>query len=344
MATARLLTRQDWLALAPTFGDHNFEQSLTYAEAAAARVGAVSRLIAVEDDDQVLAIANVRVKAVPGLGRGIAWIPSGPLTLRRDRPAPDADQLAEILGVLNRKIAGEMGHILRLRLPGQAPFPLEVVQAAMAGAGFRATIKARDYHSAVVDLTRTEAELMAALHAKWRSNLRHALKVGISTDTGDTPELRRRFLQLYAQLRQDKGFQVDIPPEFYFGLTQSDLKLEILIVHKDGADLGASVIAQVGDSAVYAFAATPDVGRDLRAGYFLTWESIGRARAMGARQLDLGGIDPGGENATVARFKVRINAAPFATQAYEASGGGPVARLILGLEALHRRVIVRKGN
>lgn len=338
MPTARFMSDREWLALAPLFWDSSFEQSLTYGQAAASRIGGTLRPVLVEDGTDPLAIALARIKAIPGLGRGIAWIPSGPMTHRRDRPPVDQDGLAQMLQALRGLICQREGHILRLRLPALAQFLPEVTSAAMARAGFQVTTRALPYHTALMDLTLDDDRLMAALHHKWRTNLRHALKAGMQVEAGDTPDLRARFLTMYHAMRAAKGFHADITPEFHFGLSGPDYHLNILVIHKDGVDVAGSVSVMVGDSSDYLFAATPEVGRDLRAGYLLTWESILQARRRGARAFDIGGIDIKGDNPEVARFKERLNGTPASNEAYEADGGGPVPKLIRGLESLRLRM------
>ena len=117
--SARPISEREFLAMAGGFLDRNYEQSLTYERAAAARIGAGTQIFAIEAGADVLALALVRVKAVPGLGRGIAWVPSGPLVVRQGL-APDAAHLAAVLGALRQRVAVEEGHILRVRLAGQS--------------------------------------------------------------------------------------------------------------------------------------------------------------------------------------------------------------------------------
>lgn len=337
MATARILTPFEWLPLAATFDDQNFEQCLTYGQAAAARIGGTSRLIAIEDAGQVLALAHLRLKKVPGLGRGIAWAPSGPLTLRQGQPRPDAARLGTILAALRQQVCVTEGHVLRLRLPAQAGHDPDMVTEAMTTAGFAPTTKALTYHTILMDLSKDADRTMADLNHKWRTNLRHALKAGLTAERGNDPALRARFLALYERIMAAKGFKADISPEFHYALSGPDYQLETILVSKDGVDLAGAVNGYVGPSTIYLFAATPDIGRELRAGYFLTWEILDMGRARGTTTLDLGGFDPE-ENQTVRRFKDYMNGTTISSYPYQTDAGGLLPALIRKAEALRHRL------
>ena len=179
---------------------------------------------------------------------------------------------------------------------------------------------------------------MDRLNGKWRTDLRYALKSGLSLEIGMTPALQARFLVLFRAIQAAKGFAPDITPEFHFALSGPDMSHDILILTKDGQDLAGIVIGTSGGCAVYLFGATAEAGRALRAGYLLTWEGIRLSQQRGLDWYDLGGVDFD-ENPDVARFKDRMNGLRIeAAGPYEAHAGGPVAHLIKGLEGLRARL------
>ncbi|MCB9382084.1 MAG: peptidoglycan bridge formation glycyltransferase FemA/FemB family protein [Acidimicrobiaceae bacterium] len=239
---------------------------------------------------------------------------------------------------LRERLVVEEGHILRVRLAGQSLVDSEVEHEAFVRAGFHPTNWDHAYHSALMDLTKSDADLMAALDHKWRTNLRHGLQAELAIDVGDTADLRARFLTLYDDAQRLKGFDVDIPPEFYFELAGPDLRLDVLIVHQDGVDLAGGVSGFTGPAGIYLFAATPQAGRQFRAGYLLTWQVITRSRELGATTFDIGGIDVTGHNEEVARFKHRLHGTPIDNQVYETDGGGSAVPMIRALEGLHHRM------
>jgi hypothetical protein len=327
----------DWPALAAGFEDLGFEQCLPYAQAAATRIGAEAWFLRVERAGVPVAAAGTRIRRIPGLGRGIAWVPSGPLILPRGGPVPDAATLGAILTALRDRIAGQEGHVLRLRLSGLAQQEPEGVRRTALEAGFADTPRAPRYRSIAIDLTRSPEALMAALNGKWRTDLRFALKSGLTLQRGTGPAIEARFLAMLGAVQAAKGFRPEIGPAFHFPLHGRDYAVETLIAVKDGQDVAGIVTGTAGGCATYLFGATADAGRPLRAGYFLTWEAIRLAQARRLAWYDLGGTDAA-TNPDVTRFKERMNGLPLFAEAFEARPPGLAPRLVLGAEALRARL------
>jgi hypothetical protein len=336
--SVREVSQVDWPACAEQFRDLSFEQSLTYGRAATARIGGKLQCLILERDGQPVAAAQVRIKTLPGLGRGIAWIASGPLLQPLDGPTPDPAVIAEVFAALRTELALRQGHVLRLRLPGIAFHDTGAIATIAQATGFTPTDRAPVYRSIAIDLGQDEAALMTALNGKWRTDLRYAQKSGLTLEAGRSPDMQARFLVLFRDIQAAKGFAPDITPEFHFALSGPDLSYDILIITKDGQDMAGIVIGTSGLCTVYLFGATAEAGRALRAGYMLTWEGIRLAQGRGMHWYDLGGVDFD-ENPDVARFKDRMNGKSIdAAGPYETHSGGPLAHLIKALETLRTKL------
>lgn len=330
----RTVSAADWPALAAGFRDMSFEQSLPYARAAAARIGAELQLLAVEEAGIPVAAAALRIKRVPGLGAGIAWAPSAPLILPENGPIPQVQSLISILAALRGHLSQ---HVLRFRLSGLAGQEAGAFRALAAEAGFAPTPRAKGYRSIGIDLSRGTEALMAGFNGKWRTDLRFALKSGLVLERGTDTALQQRFMAMFETVQAAKGFHTDITPEFHFAQQGPDYRVETLIAVKDGADVAGIVTGRAGRTTTYLFGATAEAGRPVRAGYFLTWEAILAAMAEGQAWYDMGGIDAE-TNPEVTRFKERMNGVPLHAEAYEATAPGLRARLVLGAERLRARV------
>jgi hypothetical protein len=330
----------DWPALAAGFSDLHYEQSLAYAVPAAARLGARARFLVLERDGAPVAGAVTRIKAVPGLGRGIAWIASGPFCQPCGGVAPDRETRAAILEALREELADRQGHILRLRPPALPPEDPADWAAAAQAAGFAPTGRANSYRSFAFDLAQDEEALMMASSGSWRRHLRAAMRAGLEVERGrpGERELGARFRALYDEMRGFKAFGESIAPEFFFGLDGPDFGCEVLMARKGGRDVAAVVAGDAGESSVYLFGATGAAGRELRAGYLLAWEGALRAKAAGLAWYDLGGVDEA-ENPEGFRFKSRAGGVEIvAAGPFEARPGGPLPRLVTGLEGLRARL------
>lgn len=337
MIAVREVEAADWPRVSGRFADLGFEQSLTYSAAAAARIGAELRLFALERAGVPVAAAALRLRRVPGLGRGIAWIPSGPLLRPPDAAPPDPETAVAALSALRERIAGDEGHILRFRLSGLSGFSTDEAPAIAASAGFAPTVRASAYRSIVLELRADTATLMQALNGKWRTDLRYAMKSGLGIEIGETPDFEARFLRLFAEVQGAKGFSPEITPQFHFALSGPDFPRQVLMATRDGVDIAGIVTGAAGATTTYLFGATAEAGRRFKAGYLLTWTGIERARAEGRLWYDLGGVDATA-NPDVARFKERMNGLPIAAEPFEARPAGPVGGLITNLETLRARL------
>jgi len=331
-----------WPEVSAQFRDLTYEQSLTYAGPAADRIGAEAEFVTLTDDTgRIVAAACLRIKRVPGLGRGIAWIASGPLVCPKDQPEPDADRLRAVFAALGQ-YAQKTGHILRLRFAAPSGLEAGQMDQIAVSEGFGITQKAGSYRTVLIDCTPDEETLMAALHGKWRNPLRNALKAEIELEYLPLAECTERFDRLYREVQAAKGFDPDIPPEFYYALDGPDFTHEVLIARKDGADIAAMTIGHTGQNAVYLFGATSELGRRLNAGHFLMWQATLRCRELGRKCFDLGGIDPD-TNPSVTRFKQRTGGADVtACGPYEYRPSGLAPTLVGAAEALHSRLKGRK--
>ncbi|TMV07012.1 GNAT family N-acetyltransferase [Ruegeria sediminis] len=331
--TLRRVAPDDWPELCRGFEDLTYEQTLTYAKAAAERIGSNAEFVSLHNAlGAPVAAACLRVKRAPLLNRGIAWIAAGPLTRLENDDMLDADTLCGVLRDL-RQYAHFSGHTLRLRFPASVSVPDEVI----ARAGFVPTARAPVYRTVLIDPKQNDEKLLAALHGKWRNPLRNALKAELDLETGPIRFLSQRFQILYEQVQAAKGFRPDIPPEFYYSLSGEDFDHTVLVARKDGEDIGAMTLGIAGSNATYLFGATSPTGRRLNAGHYLMWRAVLHCRELGLKCLDLGGIDPD-VNPDVTRFKLRTGGRDStAAGPYEAWPKGPVAGLIGLAESLHRK-------
>jgi lipid II:glycine glycyltransferase (peptidoglycan interpeptide bridge formation enzyme) len=323
-----------WIAVVADFADHNYEQSSDYAKAMAAKSGAVSRFLVARRGGEVIAAACVRIKALPLVRRGIAYISGGPLLNRRS--GGDRAQRQAALRALRRKLVDEDGHVLYLRPPLSPGYPSGELEADMAEAGFRPTERVRSYRTVVVGLSRTEEELRKRLAGKWRTDLNFAGRAGFSVEQG-AGDYAGRFMRLFGQMRESKDFDVNVDPEVTMSLPAETTGLVVLIASKDGRDAAGHVLSLLGDTAVYLFGATNEDGRAGKAGYLLNWQAMLLAKHRGLSWYDLGGIDPDA-NPGGYRFKARMGGEEvIAPGPFMAAPDGIVGGLLDGLVGLRRR-------
>lgn len=332
-----VVSSDDWDILLKQFADANYRQLAAYSMAASARVNAISINVAIREGGSLLGLCNVRIRKLPLLSFGIAYVNGAPLVLNSDKSIDCATSLSRCLNALRKEFVGARGHVLRVIGVARADMLPEVAHRAFLDAGFVAT-SAKGYRTIFVDVKRELPEIRRGFDQKWRNILNKAERQDLQIIRGTAPDLFEKFGQLYSGLVARKKLKVDLGPEFFVALQDNLAVPDQLVVHlaMQGDNVVAGHIgAYHGDTAVYLLGAANEAGNKSNASYLLQWRVIEYAQERGCNWYDLGGIDPEG-NPDVYRFKARIGGVDVcAPGPYES--GTPLRRAILqNLESLYR--------
>lgn len=152
----------------------------------------------------------------------------------------------------------------------------------------------------VIDLTKSEEELLSVMHHKTRYNIRVAGKRNVVVAEGEDVE---QFLKLLKKTaKRDKFFPH--PDDYYRKLINfPDLETKLYFAKHSGKVVAAALVLMFGDTAYYLHGASDYEHRSLMAPYALHWHIIKELKVQGLRLYDLWGINakkwPG-----VTRFKL----------------------------------------
>jgi len=320
------LERRRWDELVSGFSDLGLSQTWEYGEAVAALQGAECRHVAIRDGGDVIGLADVRIKRIPLLGGGIAYISAGPLTRRG--PTPNLDRFAAAAIALRQEFCDRQGLVLRILAPVSTPEVNEAFGAKLISLGFEPSDRGRSYETVLLDLSPELDDLRSSCGKMWRRCLRQSERADLSVEVGEDESLYRNFLSVYAEMRERKTFGIELDPDFYARLRPKLPEAERLrsyVARSNGELAGALVISMLGDTAFYLLGATNELGRKTRASYLLHWRVICEARERGLRWYDLGGIDEA-ENPGGYRFKSTMGG-------IEVRAAGPVQALPPGIRA-----------
>ena len=303
------LDRAQWESAVRQFGDYSYRQSWAYGVKLAAKRGATSEHVAIRRGDQTVGVADVRIKALPMMGGGLAYISGGPLVHRLDGSSDALECLDLSLDALVREFVQGRGLTLRIVAPIGVPEENKSVAERLERAGFFRTERGESYRTVLLDVERPLEEIRSAFHRHWRRHLngseRNNLEVTFGTELDRFEEVAR----MSEALRARKGFEVDLDADFYADV-QTELEeqdqLVVGMVLKDGTPVAENITAIHGDTAVYLVGASSEAGLGAKAGYLMHWRTIELVRERGLRWYDLGGIDPVA-NPGVTSFKLRTN-------------------------------------
>lgn len=297
--------RQTWQQLAPSFLDYNYRQLWDFGGACAQRVGAFNEHVAVYDGDELIGLADVRIKCIPFLKTGIAYINGGPLIRRNGDEDDNLNRLQITLTELVEVYVKQKKLVMRIQLPLAFDSWSGILNKTFMDIGFDVGTHLQPYRTFVVDLGLSLEVIRKQFLQKWRNCLNNSEKRNLTVKTGVNNHLFAEFISLFGELKQRKDFDVQLSPEFYTNVQDrlpEGERFYITIVCENDQPAAGHIGSFLGDTSVYLLGATNRVGLQNKAAYLAQWSFIQEAKARGCRFYDLGGIDPD-ENPGVYRFK-----------------------------------------
>ena len=163
----------------------------------------------------------------------------------------------------------------------------------------------------LIDLTKSEDELLSAMRSKWRYNIRLAQKKGVVVrayraegDKADNPSLDSDasraldiFYELYKTTASRDGIAIHAKKyyEDLFALSASHKDAPLITVYiasHEGENLASIITLFSKSEAVYLYGASSNAKRNLMPAYLLQWTAICDAKFYGSAVYDFYGMPP----------------------------------------------------
>lgn len=274
-----------------------------------------------------LAAAMVLRRPIPtgGFARKMCllYVPKGPLldwsdAVLRGRVLDDLQALARRSGAIFLKADPDV--LLGTGIPGQ-PDAIETE----TGRQVRAELERRGWlfspdqiqfrNTVLLDLTPSEAEILARMKQKTRYNIRLAEKKGVRLRLATTQDLPLLY-RMYAETSARDGFVIR-SEDYYQSVWSAFLRpapdggpqpwAEALLAEVDGQAAAGLFLFYFAGRAYYLYGMSRQTHREKMPNHLLQWEAIRRAKANGCTQYDLWGapdeFDPSDSLWGVFRFK-----------------------------------------
>jgi len=243
-------------------------------------------------------------------GSSFAYVPLGPeLELQAGERAPFFAELSEKL----RPLLPKGCLFIRYDPPWRVAETISPDEEGVAHAGDalarpaigpplrRAAVDVQPPDTVFVDLRPTEEEILAAMKAKWRYNVRYAEKKGIVVE-----EAGKESISIFYELNRATAARdrIALRPESYYARLFSLAaerkasgipgapELRLWIARYEGRALAANITLFRGAEAVYLYGASSNEERRLMPTYALQWVAMRAAKAWGCLEYDLYGIPP----------------------------------------------------
>lgn len=171
--------------------------------------------------------------------------------------------------------------------------------------------------TSLIDLTKSEEELLAAMHQKTRYNVRVAEKHGVKVERyADAAPIFDELMALFSATAARDKFRLH-PREYYrqqlaaFGEKKNFVPgthaphTVVFVARAEGKLLAAAIVMFDGEDVTYLHGASSSELRNVMAPYALHWAIIKRAKERGYKHYDLWGISDDANSgwAGITRFK-----------------------------------------
>ena len=165
-------------------------------------------------------------------------------------------------------------------------------------------------HTRILNLSKTEKELLSEMHSKTRYNSNLSQKKGVIVTTKKYSEIKEEDIKQWWSLSQETASRNNIsvhPQEYYKTLFTTFPYITIYKAIWQDTIVAMTVMVGFGDSMYYLYGASTQIHKEIMAPYLLQWQAIIDAKKDGYHYYDFWGVaphnNPSHPLAGVTRFK-----------------------------------------
>ncbi len=235
------------------------------------------------EDEKIVGAAQMLVRRLPTPFRAFAYIPRGPI-VKPEYKNEFLDKLATL--------AKRDHHAVALSIEP------DVTEFEKPDDWVRSTNKVLTAETILLDVTKSESDLLADMAKKTRQYIRKSgadvtiRQVKKRADIEDC-------LKIYHQTAERAGFNLH-NDQYYFDVFQQMQDYSpIFVAYEDEEPISFLWLAISEETAYELYGGMNDRGQELRANYALKWHAIRKVKEWGLSRYDFGGLVAGG----VSNFK-----------------------------------------
>ena len=285
----------------------NILQSWFYGESKKEADNMDMNYFSIKKENSAVAIVQVLSRNIPLLGK-LYRVNRGPILLGDFNDQESKAILLESIAVLVKELQRRRALMIQIAPEIDSS---EEVQLGLMKTGLK-KLASEPWSSGMLDLERSEEDILMSLNGKWRNCYRKGLKLGVEiSNVSNTQKGIRKLVEKYAILQSEKDFNGLATNLIEAMANKNHEKWNFNIFEaktKDGSEeLGSLVSINSGNCSIYLIGTTSYEGRKYQANYVLLWEAIMDSKTKGSRWFDIGGLN----NTTpegVAHFKKGLKA------------------------------------
>lgn len=298
--------KKDWNDFVVSNSPESFLQSFEWGEFQQAAGRKVHRFAA-EEDGHIRAVALAIEHALP-FGLRYWYIPRGPVVEKGLGGARGKEMLDYFISGLKR--AARNGGTVFIRM--DPAIEKEAINDFLMIGAKHAPGSVQPKDTLVLDIDKSEEDILAQMKQKTRYNIRLAEKKGVEVRvSGGSREDLDAFWGLIEETSERDGI-VSHGREHYdrmlstLSADDGALRSRLYLARHEGKPVAANIVLLFGEYAVYLHGASSNEMRNLMAPYLLQWRQIQDAKRSGCRIYDFWGITIDNERprwAGITRFK-----------------------------------------
>lgn len=231
------------------------------------------------DEERLVGAAQVLIRKLPLPFRSFAYIPRGPVV--------EANYRDEFLEAVSKLVKRDYRSVTLSIEPATVEFPTPD--------GWRRSLnKVLPAETVMLDLTKSESDLLAVMAKKTRQYIRKSAAEGITIKPVRTKEELEKCLHVYKQTAKRAGFNLHSDQYYLDVFNQLGDHSPVFAAYLEGEPIAFLWLAISADTAYELYGGMNDDGQRLRANYALKWHAIRKMKEWGISSYDFGGLVVGG--------------------------------------------------
>ncbi len=218
---------------------------------------------------------QITLHKIPFINKYVGYLPKGPL--------PDKE-LAEAL-----KEIGHENNCAFIKL--EPNIEISNVKSQMSNIFLKSPKPLFTKYNFVLDLTKSEQELLKNMHPKTRYNIRVAQKHGVKVEERNDDEAFKTYLRLYFETTKRQGYHGH--NEIYHKKIWETLRdagmARILIASLNKEPLTAWMLLNFKDTLYYPYGGSSKSRPEVMSNNLICWEAIKLGKKLGLRKFDMWG-------------------------------------------------------
>lgn len=246
-----------------------------WGEVKAAHNWAATRLF-VREDGEIIGAAQVLVRPLPWPFKALAYVARGPVC--------EAGKREAVLKELEVYARGELGAAVLTIEPDweEADFVLPGWKRSDNTILIPRTL--------ILDLNKSEDELMAAMAKKTRQYIRKSAKEAVEIRKIKTKEEVQKCLEIYKETAKRANFQLHDDQYYHDIFTMMGEYSPVFAAFHESEPIAFLWLAISAETAFELYGGMNETGQQLRANYALKWYAIETMKKWGVTRYDFNGL------------------------------------------------------